>query len=168
MSFFTNELKKIFSDDALVSEPAFVGQTCYGYLGQDLRVRAEFVAPRIVDHYDALKISILNRTNGVVDTISLKLRDVWGTKAVPNNPNFRDGVNPHIWVYNGKADWYAYHPTSTDYKVLRNTVKTYLDMFRPRENEREASSFDDRIQSAQSRGANSPATRVSTGFEPNR
>lgn len=165
MNFFTNELKRIFSDDALISEPSFVGRACYGYLGQDLRVRAEFIAPRIVDHYDALKISILNRTNGVVDTVSLSFKDVWGTKAVPNNPNFRDGVNPHIWVYSGKADWYAYHPSSADYKTLQNAAKEYLDVFRPRENELRNSSFDDKLHSAQSK-IEASLDRANTSSEP--
>lgn len=148
MNFFANELKKIFLD-GVITEPSFVGRSCFGYLGKDLRVRAEFIAPHTVDNYDALKISILNRTNGIVDHITLNFKDVWGTKAVPNNPNFRDGVNPHIWVYSGQADWYAYHPSSADYKTLRHAAKAYLDVFRPWENEIEGSSLEDKLHSAQ-------------------
>lgn len=160
MNFFANELRKVFLDEALISEPSFVGRSCYGYLGKDLRVRAEFVAPRIVDHYDALKISILNRTNGVVDTISLRFKDLLGRKSVPNNPNFPNGVDPYIWVYREQAEWYAYHPSTADYEVLRNAAKSYLDVFRPRENEHECSSLDDRLQSAQSKNSGSFAREI--------
>lgn len=148
MNFFEKELKKIFSDQSLLEEPSFVGRSCYGYLGKDLRVRAEFASPHIVDHYDALKISILNRTNGLVDTASLRLKDVLGTKPVPNNPNFPKGIDPHIWTYQEKAEWYAYHPTAEDYRTIRKAVGKYLDVFRPRENERENSSLDEKIHSA--------------------
>lgn len=46
-----------------------------------------------------------------------------------NNPNFRDGVIPHIWDDYGKADWYVYHPTRQDYEVLSDAVSDYLEVF---------------------------------------
>ena len=39
-----------------------------------------------------------------VDTLTLNFKDLLGMKPVPNNPNFRDGVAPHIWNYNGKVE----------------------------------------------------------------
>lgn len=156
MNFFENELKKIFSGSTLLEDTSYVGRSCYGYLGRDLRVRAEFIAPRTVDHYDTLKVSILNRTNGVVDTASLRLQDVWGTKPVPDNPNFPNGVNPYIWVYREKADWYAYYPTGADYETIRKAVGNYLNVFRPRENEQEKSSLDEKIHSASNKAITAP------------
>ena len=53
---------------------------------------------------------------------------VWGLKKT-TNPNFRDGVNPHIWSDGKEIGWYVYQPEKEDYKVLSEAVKTYLQVF---------------------------------------
>ena len=75
---------------------------------------------------------MLNRTDGPVDTLVLKLKDLLGKKPVPGNPNFRSGVTPHIWNDYGKFEWYAYRPTAADYDTIRQAVSKYLDVFRER------------------------------------
>ena len=127
-----------------------------------------FLPRSYADHYDTLKITILNRTDGPVDTLTLNFKDLLGMKPVPhlprclilhrilrvgngrehkvrtdgdvprlgpvdtltlnfkdllgmkpvpNNPNFRDGVAPHIWNYNGKVEWYSFR-SSCSKKLL--------------------------------------------------
>ena len=63
-----------------------------------------------------------------VDNLLLRFSDLFGKKMV-NNPNFRNGVEPHIWDDYGKADWYVYHPTRQDYEVLSDAVSDYLEVF---------------------------------------
>jgi len=129
-NFFEQELRKLFGDGAVIQSPHFAGQVCMGTLNNGLRVRAQFVSPQIAEHYDALKITVLNHTDGPVDALSLKLDDIWGKKPVPGNPNFKDGVSPYIGVYNGKTSWYTYQPTQADRKQLLEAVKQYLEPFR--------------------------------------
>jgi hypothetical protein len=135
-SFFEQELWHLFGDGKTFDNPACSGRACLGTLGQDLRVRAQFITTGYADHYDSLKITVLNRTDGPVDTLVLKLKDLLGKKSVPGNPNFREGVSPHIWDNYGKQEWYAYHPTAADYEVIRQAAKQYLDVFRDRQQER--------------------------------
>lgn len=66
----------------------------------------------------------------------LRLKDLLGKKPVPNNPNFRDGVMPHLWDDYGKVEWYAYHPTAADYDTIRQAAGEYLGVFRDRQQER--------------------------------
>ncbi len=148
MNFFEQELRKLFDDGRVILNPTYTGRTCYGELCKDLRVRADFVTIGYADHYEALKLSIINRTEGVIDTALLRFRDIWGIKPVPHNPNFRNGVSPHIWKASSSMDWYAYHPTAADYAELRNGVNAYLEVFRPRENELEQTSLEDHFRSA--------------------
>ena len=129
-NIFESELRKLFEDDKLIETPQFVGRECVGSLGGELRVRAQIIHTCVSGNYDALKLTVLNRTEGPVDTITLDFLDIWGRKPVPNNPNFPDGVAPHIWEYNGKYEWYAYTPNASDYRKLRETAKSYLDTFR--------------------------------------
>ena len=74
-----------------------------------------------------------------MDRTLLRFQDVWGKKQVPNNPNFRSGVIPHLWDDYGKVEWYAYHPTAADYAALRDAVGQYLSAFRERTPELERS-----------------------------
>ena len=135
-NFFEQELGRLFGDGQVIRNPTYSGRSCFGTLGKDLRVRARFITTGYADHYDSLKITVLNRTDGPVDTLVLKLKDLLGKKSVPGNPNFREGVSPHIWDNYGKQEWYAYHPTAADYEVIRQAAKQYLDVFRDRQQER--------------------------------
>ena len=135
-NFFERELGRVFGDGQVIRNPTYSGRSCFGTLGKDLRVRARFITTGYADHYDSLKITVLNRTDGPVDTLVLKLKDLLGKKPVPGNPNFREGVSPHIWDNYGKQEWYAYHPTAADYEVIRQAAKQYLDVFRDRQQER--------------------------------
>jgi hypothetical protein len=135
-SFFEQELRKLFGDGTVIQAPQFVGRSCLGTLGNDLRVRAQFITMGHADHYEALRLTVMNRTEGDVDKIVLRLRDVIGIKPVPNNPNFPNGVSPHIWTGYGKAEWYAFRPTEADYRAIRQAAAQYLDVFRERTEER--------------------------------
>ena len=135
-SFFEQELWRLFGDGKTFDSPACAGQACLGTLGRDLRVRVQFISTYISGNYDALKLTVLNRTDGPVDTLTLKLKDLLGKKPIPNNPNFLEGVAPHIWDNYGKLEWYAYRPTAADYDTIRQAAKQYLDVFRDRQQER--------------------------------
>ena len=139
MTVYEQELRKLFEHSNLVDRPQFSGRVCVGDLGKDLRVRAEFLSTHISSQYDAIRLTVLNRTEGVVDRTLLRFQDVWGKKQVPNNPNFRSGVIPHLWDDYGKVEWYAYHPTAADYAALRDAVGQYLSAFRERTSELERS-----------------------------
>ena len=136
MTVYEQELRKLFEHSDLVDRPQFSGRVCVGDLGKDLRVRAEFLSTHISSQYDAIRLMVLNRTEGVVDRTLLRFQDVWGKKQVPNNPNFRSGVIPHLWDDYGKVEWYirsGYHgavPTLQDFhaELLRQPEKEAQDV----------------------------------------
>ena len=133
---FEQELRKLFGNGEVIDSPTYSGRACFGSLGKDLRVRAQFVSTHIAGEYDALKLTVLNRTDGPVDTHVLKLKDLLGKKPVPGNPNFPRGVAPYLWDDYGKVEWYAFHPTAGDYNEIWQAVKQYLEVFRDRQQER--------------------------------
>ena len=118
-NFFEQELRKLFADGSIIESPQFVGRACLGTLGGDLRVRAQFVTGIVANQYNARKIVVLNRTDGPVDTMVLKLKDLLGTKAAPR-----------IWDDSGNAQWYGYRPTIADYETIRQAADDYLSVFR--------------------------------------
>jgi len=135
-SFFEQELRKLFGDGTVIQAPQFVGRSCLGTLGNDLRVRAQFITMGISNQYDALRLTVMNRTEGDVDKIVLRMRDVIGIKPVPGNPYFKNGVSPYIWDDHGDVGWYAFRPTEADYRAIRQAAAQYLDVFRDRTAER--------------------------------
>lgn len=101
MTRYEQELRKLFDGSGLMDRPQYSGRVCVGELGKDLRVRAEFFSAHVADQYDAIRLTVLNRKEGVVDRTLLQFKDVWGKKPVPSNPNFRSGVMPHLWDDHG-------------------------------------------------------------------
>lgn len=123
MTFYEQELRKLFADGTVIGSPKFTGRACLGTLGKDLRARVQFVTSGHADHYDVISVTVLNRTDGVVDKLRLRLKDVLGVKQVPGNPNFRNGVARHIWEDSGKVEWYAFRPSAADYSAMRQACE---------------------------------------------
>lgn len=128
MNYFVQELNKIAAQSAAAGNAAFAGRACFVTLAPDLRARLEFVTMGYADHYEALKMTVLNRRDGPVDSLTIRFADLFGKKKV-SNPNFRDGLVPYIWTCDGKHEWYVYHPTKADYKELATAVDEYLQVF---------------------------------------
>ena len=108
MTFYEQELRKIVGER--YPDATYVGRACYVRLSDMNRAKIQFVTGIVSNQYNALQMTILNRSEGQVDTLRLRFSDLLGTK-VTSNPNFRNGVDPHIWDDYGKVDWYVYpHP----------------------------------------------------------
>jgi hypothetical protein len=129
MSYFEQELRRLFGNDKTISDKAFVGRSFFGKLTDSLRVRVEFVTMGTSDHYEAIKATVINRNDGPVDAITLRFSDLFGRKMV-NNPNFKDGVTPYIWKYGDKIEWYVYKPVKADYDQISESLNNYFDVFR--------------------------------------
>lgn len=129
MNYFEQELRKLFGNDAAISDKRFVGRAFFGKLTDSLRVRVEFVTMGVADHYDAIKATIINRNDGPVDSVTLRFSDLVGKKAV-TNPNFKNGVTPYIWKYGEEIDWYVYKPNKADYDRISEAINDYLDVYR--------------------------------------
>ena len=95
-NFFLEELRKIYGDGRVIHDPQFVGECCYGSLG-DLRVKARFTKDIIANQYPYLTVSILNPTKGEIDSVRMKIGDVVSRSCRSTNPNLRN-TEPHIWV----------------------------------------------------------------------
>lgn len=128
MNFFESELEKIMGQSSILKDQKYVGRICYGSIDGDLKARVEFVTLGVSNHYAGVKTSVINRKEGVVDSILLRFEDIWG-KQWTANPNFREGVSPHIWTDNGKSEWYVFHPGTAEYQKVADAVENYLSVF---------------------------------------
>lgn len=126
MTAFEQELRKIVSPR--YPDATYVGRACYVRLSEMNRAKIQFISTHIASQYDALRLTILNRDEGAVDNLVLRFSDLLGKKHT-SNPNFRDGVIPHLWDDCGKVAWYVYQPSSRDYQKLSDAVGSYLEVF---------------------------------------
>ena len=125
MNFFEGELQRMFGGNDIIHDPKIVGRTLLGRLDDDLLVKLQFVSTEVHKHYDAIQISILNRTEGVVDKETMLFGDIIGTKMTRSS----DKVNPYMWEQSvDKAYWYT--PVSiSDKAQIADTVLDYVGMY---------------------------------------
>lgn len=69
-----------------------------------------------------------------------------------NNPNFREGVIPHIWTNEGKDQWYAYQPVKSDYRKVTEKSRITCLYFGNGHNRRNAGRSRTGINLGQDRG----------------
>ena len=69
-------------------------------------------------------MAVINRTDGVVDQQLFRFSDIIGQQAVEG----RDPINPHIWDYKGRLEWYR--PISQEQRSqIANTILDYVEMY---------------------------------------
>ena len=121
MTFYEKELHRLFDDSERISDDTgFAVKTMITKIGEDLRAKVQFVNTKISGQYDALRLTIINRHEGTVDSETFKFSDIIGMKG---------DREPHIWEDGQKVDWYIYHPTAYDYKLISDTVEDYISMY---------------------------------------
>jgi hypothetical protein len=156
MNFFEKELSRIAAFCDIIVNPSYAGRACFCDLGGDNKAKLEFVTHGYADHYTALSIKVLNRSEGEVDKILLHLEDVWGRKK---EITYHNGV-PHIYTSDGKSDWYGWKPANTDIQRLAAEVGTYLAVYKSRDivQEKAQPGKSDKTSIVKPlRGANNPA-----------
>lgn len=125
MNFFEGELQRMFGGNDIIHDPKIVGRTLLGRLDDDLLVKLQFVSTEVHKHYDAIQISILNRTDGVVDKETMLFGDIIGTKMTRSS----DKVNPYMWEQSvDNAYWYTLVSIS-DKAQIADTVLDYVGMY---------------------------------------
>ena len=124
MTLFEKELKGMFGSSDLIKEKVYSGKTMIGRLDDDLRVKASFVTTGVADVYSALRVKIINRTEGEVDSQIFKFSDIIGTQRTAYN----NKIDPHIWHIDVKDEWYL--PISQNERDrIADTVLDYVAMY---------------------------------------
>lgn len=127
MSFYEQEFRKMFGDSNTIRNAKYCGKTLLGKLDDELRVKLQFVTTGVHGKYEALRLKIINRTDGEVDAETFCFRDILGeSPAFRQNP-FADNI--HIWEDGETADWYGYHPSPAAYQKIADSVNDYISMY---------------------------------------
>lgn len=124
MNFFEKELRDLFGSSTTLRDAHYCGRTCLAKLDEDLRVKLQFTTTGYADHYDAIKLAVINRTDGVVDQQLFRFSDIINQQHSPGMMS----VTPQIWDDNGKPEWYR--PISQEQRSqIANTILDYVGMY---------------------------------------
>lgn len=126
MNFFEQQLRTLTAKDTAFksAKPTYVGRACFIALSGNRRARLEFATCGTADHYEAVTVTILNTAEGKIDQLKLAFKDFFATRK----GSCAGTCIPHIWVYNGKAEWYT-SPTSLEIKTLAKAAYDYIMLF---------------------------------------
>ena len=78
MSFFTDELQKCTED---FDNKKCIGNAMFIPLGENNRLKLEFITLGHAGHYTALRMTALDKNSGTIDCTAVKFSDIWGTVA---------------------------------------------------------------------------------------
>lgn len=114
------ELRKLFGESEIFYDAVFCGKMMIGKIDKDVRAKIEFANMNISKHYDALKVTILNRTEGPIDTTIFQFKDMIGMK---------NGNAPYFWDETTQPGWYGFRPTMDDYDSISDKLHDYISEF---------------------------------------
>lgn len=117
-NFYENELQKIIRGNPFIQSYTLAGRAVLGKLDEALRVKISLVTTGIAEHYDALKIRIINRTDGDVDALLVKFKELLAKDLAIDN-------------YGDGPTWGLRQPTQSDYTKLNQFLYSYLSFYAP-------------------------------------
>ena len=120
MEFFEQQMHIMFDDSAFRKGARFIGKTMIAKIDDDLRVKAQFVSTNVAKRYDAIRVRIINRTEGEVDTETILFADIIGLKG--------GKVKPYMWECDNKGRWYT-PVTNFDIATIGDVVDNYISMY---------------------------------------
>ena len=95
MNKMERELRRMFGESDIIYKAMYSGKTMIGMIDNDVRIKIEFANTKVSGKYDALKATVINRTDGVVDTTMFKFRDMIGLKSVGSHVSHRSLIHAH-------------------------------------------------------------------------
>ena len=124
MNFYEKQLKRMFPDfDTQSGDTIFAGKAMLSIISDDLRAKVEFITTRVAGQYEGLRLSIINKHDGVIDSQAFMFHEIVGLKGPKKDQK------PHVWDDNGKPDWFVYEPTTEELEQIGSKVEAYVLMY---------------------------------------
>lgn len=124
MNFYEKQLKRMFPDfDTQSGDTIFAGKAMLSIISDDLRAKVEFITTRVAGQYEGLRLSIINKHDGVIDSQTFVFHEIVGLKGPKKDQK------PHVWDDNGKPDWFVYEPTTEELEQIGSKVEDYVFMY---------------------------------------
>lgn len=121
---FAKEFKNITKHSAEFLDVTVIDIVCYGKLAGDRHiVKIEFYDQYVRNEFDSLKITVLHKLHGVVDTLTMHIPSVLDIDTSTN----------HMYIYKSKANqkyfWNSSVLKDANYEKLAEQLDAYLTLF---------------------------------------
>ena len=124
MNFYEQQLKSMFPElDTKSGDTVFAGKAMLSVISDDLRAKVEFITTRVAGQYEGLRLSIINKHDGVIDSQAFMFHEIIGLKGPKKDQK------PHVWDDNGKPDWFVYEPTDAELESIGSKVEEYVWLY---------------------------------------
>ena len=125
MNFFENQLKTIFiATDLLTPATVFAGKAMIIPLNEKLIAKVEFITTRTAGVYEGLKITIINKNDGIIDSQTILFYEVIGLIGPKKDRKL------HIWEDSSGVNWFAYNPTPLELSPIGLCAEKYISLFK--------------------------------------
>ena len=120
MTFFENELMKMFGKNEALTDIRCVGNSLVGRLTPDTIAKISFY--RTINHgvYPGVFIKVINPQSGEIDNNSIDFCDVFGGSKKEK---------PYIFDNDDEIFWRGFSPSRRDYENINRAAQQYLEMF---------------------------------------
>lgn len=123
------EIKKILENKISMREVRYIGRTCFGKIDENLRGKIELTKGPLENGFSRIQISVLERTNGLVDQMTFLISDVTGLKQDMDHDKL---VYPVLSTYEDWSGWNC-NMTEGDYQNIAEAINGYLELFQSEE-----------------------------------
>ena len=121
MTFFENELMKMFGKNEALTDIRCVGNTLVGRLTPDTIAKISFITTGFQGKYTTVQIKVINPQSGEVDRQGINLCEAFGFSR-------KQGI--HIWDSgDGMTRWNNFTPNKQSYEDINRAAQQYLEMF---------------------------------------
>lgn len=127
VTLYERELQKMIRGIPFIQRYTLAGKAILGSLDKELRIKIGFVTTGIAGHYDALKIRVINRTEGEVDGQIFKFKEI-----------LSNGKNLAIDEDSSGPSWGFNKPLPSDYAKINQCLHNYLSYYAPEQEPQES------------------------------
>ncbi len=121
MTFFENELMKMFGKNAALTDIRCTGNTLVGRLTPDTIAKISFISSISHGEYTGVLIKVINPQSGEVDKQSINFGDAFGCSR-KQGTYIRDSGD-------GMTCWNKFTPSRQNYDAINRAAEQYLEMF---------------------------------------
>lgn len=125
MDFYEQEMQKMFGENQCLQKTEFVGKTMLAMLDDRKLLKVEFINTAAANHYNAVRVSIIDKENGVMDKQIMKFSEIIGTYKLRSSS---ESIQPFMWDDGERSEWYVPITNAQKAKIAEKVI-SYAEMF---------------------------------------
>lgn len=126
MNKFEKEMRSFFKKDTLIENKVYFGKVMLGKINNDTNVKIYFNSIGVADEYYGFSIEIINKVNGVVDSVYIKFGDILGIVDIGTCKIFHHITDDRY----GKISWYSAVPTEKEIDKVMTVISNYISLYK--------------------------------------